>query len=82
MEAKYVLNVSKLVGIFGIHDKGFIDFNKWKQDNISKVIQSNYLESNTTKIKSIMNELITKMNLSNKCKVFRVLDNKFFSCYE
>ena len=42
MEAKYVLNVSKLVGIFGIHDKGFIDFNKWRIDNINQSLQINY----------------------------------------
>ena len=71
------MNVSKLVDIFGIHDKSFIDFNKWKQDNIPKVVLSNYLESNITKRKSIMNELITNMNLLNKCKAFRVLDNTF-----
>ena len=31
----HYLNVGKLIRIFGIHDEGFIDFNKWKQDNIT-----------------------------------------------
>ena len=42
-----------------------------------KVLHSNYSESNTAQRKSIMNDLITKMNLSKTCKVFRVINNIF-----
>ena len=69
------MNVGKLIEIFGIHDEGFIDFNKWKQDNITKDIQINYSASDTPKRLSIMNDLMSKMNISNNYKVFRVLDN-------
>ena len=49
----HYLNVGKLIGIFGIHDEGFIDFNKWKQDNITKDIQNNYSASDTPKRLSV-----------------------------
>ena len=61
----HYLNVGKLIGIFGIHDEGFIDFNKWKQDNITNDIQNNFSATDTPKRLSI-----SKMNLSNKYKVY------------
>ena len=63
------MNVGKLVGIFGIHDEGFIEFNKWKQINITKVVQTNYSASDNPKILAIMNYLMSKMNLSKNYKV-------------
>ena len=70
------MNVVKLNRIFGIYDEGFIDFNKRKHDNITKDIQNNYSASKTSKRLSIMNDLMSKTNVSNNYKVFRVLDNK------
>ena len=71
------LHVAKLVGIFENNNEGFIDFTKWKHDTIYQVIHSNYSESDAAQSKSIMNDLITKMNLSKRCKVFQVINNKF-----
>ena len=48
-----------------------------KQDNITKDIQNNYLVSDTPKRLSIMNDLISKVNLTKNYKVFRVFDNKY-----
>ena len=45
----HYLNVGKLIGIFGEHDEGFIDFNKWKIDNINQDMQINYSASNNSK---------------------------------
>ena len=59
-------NVAKLVGIFGKNNEGFMDFTKWKHDNICKVLYST--------IKSRMNDLITKINASKWCKAFRVIN--------
>ena len=74
---KYYLNVGKLIGIFGEHDEGFIDFNKWKIDDINQDMQIDYSASNKSIRLTITMDIITKMNLSNSCKVFRVLhDNK------
>ena len=70
------MNIGKLIGIFGEHEEGFIDFYKWKQDNITKDIQNNYSASNTTKRLTIMDYIMSKMNVSNNYKVFQVLDNK------
>ena len=71
------MNVGKRIGFFSIRDEGFIDFNKWKQNNITKDIQNNYSASNTTNRLSIMNDIMSKINVSNNYKVFRVLDNKY-----
>ena len=68
------LNVAKLVGIFGNNNEGFMDFTKWKHANIYIFLHSNYSESNTAQRKSIVNGLITTMNLSKRCKVFRVIN--------
>ena len=70
------LNIGKLIGIFREHDEGFIDFNKWRIDNINLSLQINYSASNNSKRLIIMDDLMTKLNLSNNCKVFRALDNK------
>ena len=51
-----------------------MNFTKWKHDNICKVLHSDYLESNAAQRKSIMNDLIIKLNLSKMCKVFRVIN--------
>ena len=71
------MNFARLVGIFGKNNLGFMDFTKWKYDNICKVIHSNYSESDATQRKSIMNDLIKTINLSKRYKVFRVINNKF-----
>ena len=73
---KYYLNVGKLIGIFGEHDEGFIDFNKWKIDDINQDMQIDYSASNNSKRLIIMDDLMKKLNISNICKVFRVLGNK------
>jgi len=70
------LNVGKLIGIFGKHNEDFIDFNKWKIDNLNQDMQINYSASNNSKRLIIMDDIMTKLNISNNCKVFRVLDNK------
>ena len=87
------MNVGKLVGIFREHDEGFIDFNKWKIDNINQNMQIKYSASNNSKRVIIMDDIMTKLNISNNCKVFRVLENKnsivmneldikkFYDCY-
>ena len=75
MEENHYLNVGTLIGFFREHDEGFIDFNKWKIDNINQDMQINYSASNNSKRLTIIMDLITKMNLSNNCKVFRVLDD-------
>ena len=54
-----------------------MDFTKWKHANIYIFLHSNYSESNTAQRKSIVNGLITTMNLSKRCKVFQVINNKF-----
>ena len=46
--------------------KVFMNFTKWKHDNICKVLYST--------IKSRMNDLITKINASKWCKAFRVIN--------
>ena len=73
---KHYLNVGKLIGFFGEHDEGFIDFNKWKQHNITQDIQINYSASNNSKTLIIIDDIMSKMNISNNYKVFRILDNK------
>ena len=45
------LNVAKFVGILGKNNEGFIDFTKWKHDNICKVLHSNYSKSNAAQRK-------------------------------
>ena len=70
------MNVGNLIRIFGEHDEDFIDFNNGKQDIITKDIQNNYSASNTTKRLTIMDYIMSKMNVSNNYKVFQVLDNK------
>ena len=70
------MNVGKLIGIFGKHDEGFIDFNKWKIDNINQNMQIKYSASNNSKRLIIMDDLMSKLNKSNNYKVFWVLDNK------
>ena len=47
------LNVAKFVGIFGKNNEGFIfiDFTKWKYDNICKVLHSDYSKSNAAQRK-------------------------------
>ena len=72
----YYLNVGKLIGIFREHDEGFIDLNKWIIDNINQSLQINYSASNNSKILIIMDDIMTKLNLSNNCNVLRVMDNK------
>ena len=71
MEANRYLNVVKFIVFFREHDEGFIDFNKWKIDNINQDMQINYSASNNSKRLTIIMDLITKMNLSNNYKVFR-----------
>ena len=48
-----------------------------KQDNITKDIQNDYSSSDNPNKLSIMNDLMSKINLSNNYKVFRVVDNKY-----
>ena len=69
------MNVGKLIGIFREYDEGFIDFNKWKIDNINQDMQINYSASNNSKRLTIIMDIITKTNVSNNCEVFRVLDD-------
>ena len=76
MEENHYLNVGKLIGIFREHDEVFIDFSKWKIDNINQNMQIKYSASNNSKRLIIMDDMMTKLNISNNCKVFRVLDNK------
>ena len=71
------MNVAKNIGIFGNNNESLMDFTKWKHDNIFKVIYSTYSESDAAQRKSTMNDLIIKMNLSVRCKVFRVTNNEF-----
>ena len=70
------MNVGKLIGIFGEHDEGFVDFNKWTLDNITHDVQISYSASNNSKRLIIMDDIMSKLNTSNNYKVFRVLDNK------
>ena len=64
-----------IIGIFREHDEGFVNFNKWKIDNINQDMQINYSASNQSRRLTIIMDIITKMNVSNSCKVFRVLDD-------
>ena len=70
------MNFGKLSGIFREHDEDFIDFNKWKIDNLNQDMQINYSASNNSKRLIITDDIMTTLNVSNNCKVFRVLDNK------
>ena len=69
MEANRYLNVGKLIVFFREHDEGFIDFNKWKIDNINQDTQIDYSASSKSKRLTIIMDIITKMNLLNNCKV-------------
>ena len=71
------MNVAKIIGIFGNNNESFMDFTKWKHDKIFKVIYSTYSESDAAQRKSTMNDLITKIIFSERCKVFRVTNNEF-----
>ena len=64
------MNVGKLIGIFGEHDEGFVDFNKWKLDNITQDVQISHSASNNSKRLIIMDDLMSKLNKSNNYKVF------------
>ena len=65
------------IGISCEHDEGFIDFNKWKIEYINQDMQIDYSASNKSIRLTIIMDTITEMNLSNNCKIFRVLnDNK------
>ena len=69
------MNFGKLSGIFREHDEDFIDFNKWKIDNINQKMQIKYSVPKNSKRLTIIMALITKINLSNNYKVIRVLDD-------
>ena len=59
------------VGDYGI---GFVDFNKWKHDNICEVLHSIYSKTCNNRIKIIINYLMNSLNLSNISKAICVID--------
>ena len=54
------LNIVKLVSIFGNNNEGFMNITKQNHDNICKVIQSNYSESDAAQ--KVNNELYNYKN--------------------
>ena len=74
IESKHDLNVGKYVAIFDDKGKGFVDFNKWKHENITEKIQKEYSNSEHEQRISMLNDIMISLNLSNTYKVFCVIN--------
>ena len=70
----YYLNVGKRILGFREYSDGFVDFNKWKNDNIDETIHSIYSKSDNMKTKYIMNDLREQLT----GKVIRVINKHYF----
>ena len=62
--------------VFGEYSGGIVEFTTWKHEYIYELLYLIYSKSRSDRRKSIINNLITNLFFSKRCKVNRVIDTR------